>query len=201
MTDDPTGVYLTEFFNRSVKKVWSTDGTAPGPGAILTPDLASADGTLTPSPETDYALTLNGVELQAPVVKRMGPYILYDVNREPLKLASGVSGIDRDGWIADTDGDGVAEASYNRFDTSRDGPGFAGVNLSRVAWCSGGAPGKATVRIGPIGIGPDSQPAISEVTQNADQDRDSVHGDRFQARCAERSMARGGGDHADVLSP
>ena len=165
MTDDPTGVYLTEFFNRSVKKVWSTDGTAPGPGAILTPDLASADGTLTPSPETDYALTLNGVELQAPVVKRMGPYILYDVDREPLKLASGVNGIDRDGWIADTDRDGFAEASYNRFDTSRDGPGFAIVNLSRVAWCSGGAPGKATVRIGPIGIGPDSQPAISEVTQ------------------------------------
>ena len=116
MTDDPTGVYLTEFFNRSVKKVWSTDGTAPGPGAILTPDLASADGTLTPSPETDYALTLNGVELQAPVVTRMGPYILYDVGREPLQLASGVNGIDRDGWIADTDGNGIAEASYNRFD-------------------------------------------------------------------------------------
>ncbi len=165
MNDDPTGVYLTEFFNRSVKKVWSTDGTAPGPGAILTPDLASADGTLTPSPETDYALTLNGVELQAPVVKRLGPYVLYDVDREPLKLASGVNGIDRDGWIADTDRNGVAEASYNRFDVSRDGPGFARVNLSRVAWCSGGAPGKATVRIGPIGIGPDNQPAISRVTQ------------------------------------
>ena len=165
MNDDPTGVYLTEFFNRSVKKVWSTDGTAPGPGAILTPDLASADGTLTPSPETDYALTLNGVELQAPVVKRLGPYVLYDVDREPLKLASGVNGIDRDGWIADTDRNGVAEASYNRFDVSRDGPGFARVNLSRVAWCSGGVPGKATVRIGPIGIGPDNQPAISRVTQ------------------------------------
>ena len=165
MNDDPTGVYLTEFFNRSVKKVWSTDGTAPGPGAILTPDLASADGTLTPSPETDYALTLNGVELQAPVVERLGPYVLYDVDREPLKLASGVNGIDRDGWIADTDRNGVAEASYNRFDVSRDGPGFARVNLSRVAWCSGGAPGKATVRIGPIGIGPDNQPAISRVTQ------------------------------------
>ena len=165
MQDDPTGVYLTEFFNRSVTKVWSTDGTAPGPGAILTPDLASADGTLMPSPETDYAITLNGVQLQAPVVTRVGPYVLYDVDREPLKLASGVNGIDRDGWIADTDQDGVAEASYNRFDTSRDGPGFATVNLSRVAWCSGGAPGKATVRIGPIRIGPDSQPAISEVTQ------------------------------------
>lgn len=165
MSDDPTGVYLTEFFNRSVVKVWSTDGTAPGPGAILTPDLASADGTLTPSPETEYAITLNGVELQAPVVTRVGPYVLYDVDRKPLKLASGIAGVDRDGWIADPDADGVAEASYNRFDVSRDGPGFAFVNLSRVAWCSGDVPAKATVRIGPIGIGPDTQPAIADVTQ------------------------------------
>ena len=165
MSDDPTGVYLTEFFNRSVVKVWSTDGTAPGPGAILTPDLASADGTLTPSPETEYAITLNGVELQAPVVTRVGPYVLYDVGMKPLKLASGIAGVDRDGWIADPDADGVAEASYNRFDVSRDGPGFAFVNLSRVAWCSGDVPAKATVRIGPIGIGPDTQPAIADVTQ------------------------------------
>ena len=25
---DPTGIWLTEFWNRSVKKVWSTDGSA-----------------------------------------------------------------------------------------------------------------------------------------------------------------------------
>jgi hypothetical protein len=145
--------------------VWSTDGTAPGPGAILTPDLASADGTLTPSPETEYAITLNGVELQAPVVTRVGPYVLYDVDRKPLKLASGVAGIDRDGWIADTDADGVAEASYNRFDVSRDGSGFAQVILNREAWCPDtDIPAQATVRVGPIGIGPDSQPAIAQVT-------------------------------------
>ena len=31
---DPTGIWLTEFFNRSVKQVWSVDptSTAPGPG-------------------------------------------------------------------------------------------------------------------------------------------------------------------------
>ena len=165
MTDDPTGVYLTEFFNRSVEKVWSTDGTAPGPGAILTPDLANADGTLTPSPDTEYAITMNGVQLQAPVVTTVGPYTLYDVDRQPLKLAQGVAGIDRDGWIADTNADGIAEASYNRFDVSRDGRGFAVVGLSREAWCTGeNIPANATVRIGPIGIGPDNQPIIAEVT-------------------------------------
>ena len=164
MSDDPTGVYLTEFFNRSVTKVWSTDGTAPGPGAILTPDLANADGTLTPSPEAEYALTLNGVELQAPVIATKGPYVLYDVGRKPLKLASGVTGVDRDGWIADPDADGVAEAAFNRFDVSGDGPGFAVVKLSRFAACVGAPPAKATVRIGPIGIGSDTQPAIERVT-------------------------------------
>jgi hypothetical protein len=165
MLDDPTGVYLTEFFNPSVKKVWSIDGTAPGPGAILTPDLAGADGTLTPSPDTEYALTLNGVELQAPVVARVPPYVLYDVDRQPLKLASGITGVDRDGWIADTDGDGVAQAAYNRFDVSRDGTGFAQVLLNREAWCTGkDTPARATVRVGPIGIGEDNQPAIAQIT-------------------------------------
>ena len=65
---DPTNVWLTEFFNPSIRKMWSLDGTAPGPGPILTPDLVAADGTLTPPPATDYALAINGVELQAPVV-------------------------------------------------------------------------------------------------------------------------------------
>ena len=67
---DPTGVQLTEFFNPSIRKVWSLDGTAinVGAGPILTPDLDAVDGTLTPVPGTEYALAVNGVTLQAPVV-------------------------------------------------------------------------------------------------------------------------------------
>ena len=155
---DPIGIYLTEFFNPSVKKVWSLDGTAPGPGAILTPDLAVVDGTLTPSPETEYALTLNGVELEAPIVTRNGSATLYRIEGQPLKLASGYTGLYADGWMADA-------AAYTRYDVSRDGPGFAVVTLSRDRWCPHDKPGKATVRIGPVGIGQDDQPAIAEVTQ------------------------------------
>jgi hypothetical protein len=162
---DNTGVWLTEFFNPSVKKMWSVDGTAPGPGAILTPDLAAADGTLTPNPGTEYAMTLNGVELQAPIVARVDPYILYRVDGKPLKLAAGVTGVDRDGWVSDNDDDGVAHASYNRFDVSRDGPGFASVNVSRVGACMGAGTAQVTARIGPLGIGPDNQPAIARVTE------------------------------------
>ena len=67
--------------------------------------------------------------------------------------------------MADTNADGVAEAAYNRFDVSRDGSGFAQVLLNRVAWCPDkDTPAQATVRVGPIGVGPDNQPAIAEVT-------------------------------------
>src|SRR5205823_516000 len=40
---DPNSEQLLEFWNRSIKRVWSLDGTAPGPGPILTPDLGKTD--------------------------------------------------------------------------------------------------------------------------------------------------------------
>lgn len=154
---DPTGVQLTEFFNPSIKKMWSLDGTAPRPGPILTPDLEAADGTLTPAPGTDYALAVNGVELQAPLVAERADEKLYRIDGKPLKLSSAVTGVYSDGWMG-------GKASYTRYDVSRDGPGLAVVKLSRERWCPHDKPGKATVRIGPVAIGPDKQPAIGEVT-------------------------------------
>ena len=58
-----SGRMPTEFWNRSISKVWSVDGTGPGPGHTLTPDLQDVDGTLWPDPETDYVLAANGVEV------------------------------------------------------------------------------------------------------------------------------------------
>jgi hypothetical protein len=144
--------------------MWSLDGTAPGPGPILTPDLQASDGTLTPPPGTPYALALNGITLQARVVERRGADTLYRIGGQPLKLAAAVTGVDSDGWIEDADGNGAAEASYTRYDVSNDGPGFAVIKLSRVGWGGTDIPGTATVRIGPVGIGPDKQPAIEHVT-------------------------------------
>jgi hypothetical protein len=170
---DPKNIQETEFFNTSIRKMWSLDGTAINVGGpILTPDLAAADGTLSPAPGTKYALALNGVELRAPVVARQrvgkGIETLYRVDGGPLRLRSAVTGVTADGWITGSlDQPNVARGSYTRYDVSQDGPGFAVLQLSRIGWCP--SPGKRTVgrvtmRIGPVVVGPDKQPAIGHVT-------------------------------------
>jgi hypothetical protein len=165
---DPTNIWLTEFFNPSIRRMWSLDGTALKVGApILTPDLDATDGTLTPPPGTDYALAVNGVALQAPVVARRANAVLYRLDGKPIKLQEALVGRESDGWIVAPSGEKTARAAYTRYDVSGDGPGFAVVKLSRVGWCpkpSRRGTGTATVRIGPVGIGPDKQPAIERVT-------------------------------------
>ena len=166
---DPTNIWLTEFFNPSVKKMWSLDGTAIKVGGpILTPDLNAVDGTLSPAPGTAYALAVNGVSLQAPVVDRRKDAVLYRVNGKSLQLKEALVGRESDGWMIGSSDDHVAHASYTRYDVSGDEPGLAVVKLSRLGWCPRPGlrgTGKATVKIGPVGIGPDKQPRIARVTE------------------------------------
>ena len=167
---DPTGIWLTEFFNPSVRQMWSLDGTAQFVGGpILTPDLDAIDGTLTPVSGAKYALAVNGVTLQAPIVAQRPNAVLYRIDGGPLVLNDALVGRDTDGWMTgSTETPDVARASYTRYDVSRDEPGLAVVELSRTGWCPREdlrQTGKATVRIGPVGIGPDNQPRIERVTQ------------------------------------
>jgi hypothetical protein len=166
---DPTNIWLTEFFNPSLKKMWSLDGTAIKVGSpILTPDLNAVDGTLTPNPETRYALAVNGVTLQAPIVAKRKNAVLYRIDGQPIKLQDALVGMQTDGWMVGSSDDPVARASYTRYDVSKDEPGFAKVELTRVGWCprpSLRQTGHVTVRIGPVGIGPDKQPRIDHVTE------------------------------------
>ena len=165
---DPNGVYLTEFWNASIRRVWSVDPTspAPGPGPTLTPDLASPDGTMTPLPATEFALAVNGVALQAPVVARApdgSSQTVYRLARRPLRLAFSQTGVESDGWATAPTADAPAVSAYNRFDAGSLGPGFAKVTVDRV----GGGPPKVqaqvTIRLGELVIGPDKQPAIGRV--------------------------------------
>ena len=159
---------LTEFWNQSIVKVWTVDPTdpAPTPGHGLDPDLASLDGTLTPSPGTEFALAVNGVTLQAPVVPS-SPTIpgttLYRLDGKPLRLAFSQTGVQSDGWVTAPDPTSPATSAYNRFDAASLGLGFAVVSLDRIAWNGTDVPGHVTVRLGTLVIGADKQPAIGRV--------------------------------------
>ncbi len=70
---DPQGIWLMEFWNRSLRYVWSLDGTAPGPGTyppgFVTPD-AGPDGRLTgrsiptgAPPGVDYIVADSDIEV------------------------------------------------------------------------------------------------------------------------------------------
>jgi len=166
---DATGIQLTEFFNPSVRKMWSLDGSAQTVGGpILTPDLDAVDGTLTPVPGTEYVLAVNGVTLQAPVVAQRENAVLYRIDGGPVQLKEVLVGRESDGWMIGSSEDPVARASYTRYDVSEDEPGLAVLRLTRLGWCpdpGARTTGKVTVRIGPVGIGPDNQPRIEQVTE------------------------------------
>ena len=169
MTDDPIGANATEFWNRSIVKVWSVDGTGPGPGHTLTPDLQDVDGTLWPDPQTDYVLAANGVEVVGERVAANPAANAAVVRLDgPVRLRSNQTGISSDGWSTGNPGDDTvpARAAYNRFDVGSGGIGTAVVTLSRATFCPEGIrlPGVARVRIGVLGRGSDKQPAIVRET-------------------------------------
>ena len=185
LSDNPLGVPTTEFWNRSIQKVWSVDGTGPGPGDTLTPDLQDVDGTLWPDPETDYVLATNGVEVVGPEVARNDAANATLVRLDgPIRLRANRTGIAADGWTQGVTGDPTvpARAAYNRFDVSDGGLGTAVVRLSRETFCPAGVrlPGITTVRIGELGRGPDKQPAIARET-----DSEAI----YVPKCASRTIA------------
>ena len=151
--DDPNGIYLMEFWNRTVEKVWSLDGSARPP--TLSPDLASADGTLTPSPEVGWVVAENDVRLAGEKVgEPRGSLQLYRIDG-PLRLESSVGGILGDGWMSST-------ASFNQYAP------VAGVERGLVkvflhnTWCGTDVPGDVTVKVGSVVVSR-NQPAIGQV--------------------------------------
>ena len=179
---DEFAANLTEFWNRSIEKVWSVDGSGPGPGHTLTPDLVDVDGTLWPEPDTDFVLASGNVEVVGDQVAQNGTSALVRLNG-PIRLSSNTAGVEGDGWIVGNSSDDTvpARAAYNRFDVSEGGTGRLLVTLSRTTFCPTGVrlPGVARVRIGELGRGPDKQPAIVRETASDIQ---------YVPRCAERGF-------------
>src|SRR5581483_346676 len=162
---------LVEFWNRSLKQVWSLDGTAPGPVPTLTPKLADVDGRLSPDPGFDYVMATPGIDLVGTQVPGdFGQWQLWHI-QHPLRTAESAIGLYSDGWS------GPKLVSYNRYSTPGGRAGSVVVNVSRVG-ANGipAPPGHVTIRVGTLVVGLDSDPASA----------DPGRGDRLAALLAER---------------
>ena len=153
------GIWLTEFWNRSLKRVWSLDGTAPGPGPVLTPDLVATDGRLSPDPGARYVLAERGVDVDGELVARppkSGRWFVYKLDG-PLRLAHAETGVFTDGWMG-------AESAYNQYASPTGRGGNIVVRLGRWAWGGPDKPGRVLIRVGTLVKGADKQPHIGRVT-------------------------------------
>ena len=155
---DANALWSLEFWNRSLKRMWSLDASAPGPGRVLTGELAKPDGTIHPSPETDWIVANRGVALRpAPGRRVVGDYVVQPLHG-PIRLGSAVYGIYPDGWMGE-------KAAYDRYDVEPGERGLASITVSRIGWCGKDKPAQVTVKLGPLGVTPDRHPVIRRVTQ------------------------------------
>jgi hypothetical protein len=160
MSPDQNGEWLLEFWNRSIQRVWSLDGTAQGPGPTLTPDARPSDGVLNHSPGFPYVVEETGIDVAGKEVARHDhiagghpvPWRLIKVD-PPLRLRASVTGIYPDGWSGPT-------TAYTRYSTEGNKTGRVRVRVSREAWGGIDKPGNVTIKIGPIVIGPDKEPHV-----------------------------------------
>jgi hypothetical protein len=148
-TDD--GLWLTEFWNRSIKNVWTLDGTAPGPGPTTTPDLVRPDGTLSNDPGLDYVLVDNGVRVIGDTVSSRGSLSLVHLRSHPWRLQETYYGRSSDSWIVQPSDATSADGTYAYFGPSKSG--LLELEVSRGGFCAAGAPpSPVTVRIGPVAL-------------------------------------------------
>jgi hypothetical protein len=161
---DQNSEWLLEFWNRSIKAVWSLDGTAQGPGPVLTPDVRGGSGALVPNAPYPYVVEEKGIEVVGSQVAthlhRAGGHLeawrLIRVS-PPLRLRSSVTGVFTDGWMG-------AMSAYTRYSTARSGRGRIRVIVSRKGWGGANKTGHVTVKLGPIVIGDDKEPHVGEPT-------------------------------------
>lgn len=159
---DAAAAWQVEFWNPNIRWFWGIDGSAPGPGARVTPDLDSPDGTQRPDDlGAAYAVAVNGVQLAAPEVTSVGGAVLYRLDGRPVRLAQTTSGISPDGWMSE-------RASYTRYAVGMDERGFVKVSFSRQGACFPNLePVRVSVRVGPVVVGAGRQPTIGRVTGRA----------------------------------
>jgi hypothetical protein len=157
--NDMNGAWLLEFWNPSLKEVWSLDGTAnKGPGRDQTPDV-TPDGRLLGKPPTPakYIVVESGIDPNGAFITKHGHaagggtewWRLYKI-RPPLQLLGASTGLTADHWS------GPGGSAYTRY---AKGEGTVRVSLSRPV------AGRVRITMGTLTIGADAQPHIGHATR------------------------------------
>lgn len=160
---------LLEFWNRSIVRVSSLDGTIGGPGPAAGPNLTA---TGQPYWSADPARP-NGVYAYAvedfPCVDFAGTTVAKHPHRaggkvlswrlvrltRPNRLRAMCLGIYPDGWT------GPADSTYFRFAERR--PGWLRIVVSRRDWGGPTGPSPVHVQVGPLRINTNVQPELASV--------------------------------------
>jgi len=145
---DPNPLWLLEFWNRSVKRVWSLDATAPPPGPVTTPDLLGPDGQLYPPLKVGWAVADNGVHFVGTPVKVFQSFVLYKL-APPLRIRDAADGVFTDGWMG-------RDSSFAQYSSPGKPAGTAVVTIPRAGFCpdqSRHVPsGRVTIRLGDVKV-------------------------------------------------
>lgn len=173
---DPTGIQELEFWNRSIRWMWSVDGSAIRVGSpVLTPDLGRVSGKLLqsrgrPAPaEAKFVVADEGLNIVGtPVATHKhlvggGPrnWVLWTIE-PPLRLSFSATGLSDDGWITASNPELPARAAYSQFDTPDGKAGYATVTLSRQDGYDFRS--HATIKVGKLVVNQYKQAALGRVT-------------------------------------
>ncbi len=103
-------MWQTEFWNRSLDKVFTVGPPEPAPLAETPAALDPGTGRIAAPGPVPYAVVPSTLELAGALLDLRPPLALYRV-APPLRLASRLDGVYRDGWMG-------ADASYTRYGAS-----------------------------------------------------------------------------------
>jgi hypothetical protein len=152
-------LWQTEFWNRSVETVYRLGPPEPAP---MTDSVATFDrltGRITPDPAPAsairYVVVPTAAQLAGTLMARTPRLALYRVE-QPMRFATVLEGVYADGWM-------VNDAAFTNYATSPNRPGRLRVRISRAAWDGPSAPGRVTIRVGPL-VSNGGQPTIGTVT-------------------------------------
>ena len=150
------GFWSLEFWNQSMQDVWSTDATAPGPGATVTPDFSDTTGVVEPQLPLDWIVVTPGIDPKGTLVAPVGGLRLFHVPH-PIRLVDTTTGLSPDAsWMS-------TAAAFVRFGVPTTKPGIATVTLSRTAACGNDASSPVTIRISRLRIDDHRQPAAGKL--------------------------------------